>query len=61
MKKAILFILAATMITLPWTPAAIASSAKEKAKGPAIVLASFGTTVPSAVKSIININGISLR
>ncbi len=55
MKKAILFLLAAAVITLPWTPIAGASGAKKKSRGTAIVLASFGTTVPSAVKAITNI------
>ncbi len=55
MKKAILFFLAIAVITFPWVPTAMASSGKKKSKGTAIVLASFGTTVPSAVKAITNI------
>ncbi len=55
MKKITLFILAAAMITLPWAPTATAASGKKKSGGTAIVLASFGTTVPSAVKAITNI------
>ena len=55
MKKVILFVLAATMITLPWALPATASGGKKNAKATAIVLASFGTTVPSAVKAITNI------
>ncbi len=55
MKKAILFFLAIAVITFPWVPTATASSGKKKSKGTAIVLASFGTTVPSAVKAITNI------
>ncbi len=55
MKKAILFFLAIAVITFPWVPTASASSGKKTSKGTAIVLASFGTTVPSAVKAITNI------
>lgn len=55
MKKAILFFLAIAVITFPLVPTATASSGKKKTKGTAIVLASFGTTVPSAVKAITNI------
>jgi sirohydrochlorin cobaltochelatase len=55
-KKAMLFVLATMVIGYGYTPALQASGHDSKNEsGTAIVLASFGTTVPSAVKSITNI------
>ncbi|MGA1862055.1 sirohydrochlorin cobaltochelatase [Deferribacter thermophilus] len=52
MKKVIIFIFAAILLT---TGVSMAKMEKNKTEKTAIVIASFGTTHPSALKSIINI------
>jgi len=52
MKKVIIFIFAAILLT---TGVSMANMEKNKTEKTAIVIASFGTTHPSALKSIINI------